>query len=64
MGYITMPEVIKKRKKLRKHWYFIDYDECPVCGRGKAYRTRMYNPKPKLQKNRSSWNVAYDWCDY
>ncbi len=31
----------------RRHWYFISYFGCPVCGSGRTYRERRYGRKPK-----------------
>lgn len=45
---------------MKKHWYLIESHECPVCGRGRQYRTRVYK-KPKAS---SHWTfvVDYDYC--
>ena len=32
---------------MRKHWYFIDIEECVLCGRTRVYRERRYTRRPK-----------------
>lgn len=34
-------------QKPRRYWYRIYIGECPVCGRSKEYRERVYGRKPK-----------------
>ena len=47
----------------RKHWYFITQEECPVCGCGREYRERRYDPRPKEYEKRHDYNpMAYDSC--
>lgn len=46
-----------------KHWYFITYQECPVCGRGKTYRERRYTRRPEDPSKRYKYEQVYDWCD-
>ena len=48
---------------MRKHWYFVATEECPVCGRGNIYRERRYGRKPKDYRKRYEYVTAYDWCD-
>jgi hypothetical protein len=33
-------------KKHRPHWYRMYIGECPVCGRDKSYRERVYGTRP------------------
>jgi len=49
-------------KPKRKHWYKIDKYECPVCGRGEEFRTRMYTDRPEKPEDRVTWHEQYDWC--
>ena len=42
----------RKRRKIRKHWYRMYVGECPVCGRDKSYRERVYGQKPRRAANR------------
>ena len=50
-------------KRKRKYWYFIVYEECPVCGRGKEYRERRYTRRPNDARKRHKFEQRYDWCD-
>jgi len=55
----------KKKKRMPKHWYKIYYGECPVCGKPKEYRERMYTPRPTNQLDRYQQLAdmeTYDWC--
>ena len=50
----------------KKYWYRIYVGECPICGRDKSYRERVYGEKPKDTKNRYVWlkeQDTYDNCD-
>lgn len=47
---------------MKPHWYRITRTECPVCGCGKDYRTRMYDPKPDDPKDRIRFEQQYDNC--
>lgn len=52
------------RKKPR-YWYRHFCGECPVCGRDKSYRERVYGPKPRDHKKRYvqlSYMETYDHC--
>jgi hypothetical protein len=43
----------------KKYWYIMNIDACPVCGREKKWRERVYEkPKQYFQ-----WRDVYDWCD-
>lgn len=42
-------------KTKRKYWYFIEFWECPVCGRSSQYRERRYTKKPKSIKKRYNY---------
>lgn len=51
--------------KRRKHWYRQHVGECPVCGRDKSYRVRVYGPRPKDPKKRYvqlPGSQTYDHC--
>jgi hypothetical protein len=54
-----------KRKLHKPHWYRLHIGECPVCGRDKSYRERVYGEKPKDSKDRIVWLLdaqTYDHC--
>jgi hypothetical protein len=40
------------KKVKRPHWYRLHVGECPVCGRDKSFRERVYGKKPRSQKKR------------
>lgn len=49
-----------------KHWYKIYIGECPVCGRDKSFRVRVYGKKPPNPAKRYLYMTlqeCYDWCD-
>lgn len=49
----------------KKYWYRFHVGECPVCGRDKSYRERVYGRKPKEQCKRYvylSHTSTYDHC--
>jgi hypothetical protein len=55
-----------KRRPAPRHWYRIFRGECPVCGRDKSYRVRVYGRPPR--DRRKSYGhlpdmACYDWCD-
>lgn len=55
----------KAASKIPKHWYRIYIGECPVCGRPKGYRERVYSRKPKKRQNRYVFlndTQTYDHC--
>jgi hypothetical protein len=62
-GLDTVPEKTKKRRPHKKHWYKRTITECPVCGRGKDYRERVYGEKPEDPKEIYKYEVHYDWCN-
>jgi hypothetical protein len=31
----------------KKYWYRMYFGECPLCGRSKSYRERVYGEKPE-----------------
>jgi len=37
-------------KGKKKHWYKQYLGSCPVCGKDKSYRERVYGKKPKSFK--------------
>lgn len=50
----------------RKYWYRIVVGECPVCGRKKGFRERVYGRKPKniLRRYRYLTHAeTYDHCE-
>ncbi len=59
--------LVKKLKKVQQpHWYRQHIGECPVCGRDKSYKERVYGEKPKDLKGvyvMIPQNQTYDWCD-
>lgn len=55
----------KAKKAKFPYWYRIHVGECPVCGRGKGYRERVYGPRPKDPKARYRTmpdSETYDHC--
>jgi hypothetical protein len=52
-----------KRRPLRCHWYRWFIGECPVCGRDKSYRERVYGPRPRRRKDRICFLPGtYTYC--
>lgn len=52
-------------KSHKPYWYRMYIGECPVCGRDKSYRERVYGSKPKDHDERYIWLAAaetYDHC--
>lgn len=47
----------------RRHWYFITFEDCPVCGHGKEYRERRFTPKPKDPAKRYQYRHYWDYCN-
>lgn len=55
-----------KRKPAKRHWYRQHIGECPVCGRDKSFRERVYGKKPRDPRKRYVQlpdTHCYDWCD-
>lgn len=53
------------RKSHKKHWYKIYLGECPVCGRDKSSRERVYGERPEDPKDRYEYlpdTITYDNC--
>lgn len=53
------------RKRLPQHWYRYWWGECPVCGRDKSFKERVYGLKPDDIKERHKWQdpaITYDHC--
>lgn len=49
----------------RKYWYRIYIGECPLCGRNKGYRERVYTPRPTNDQDRYVYlsdTKTYDHC--
>jgi hypothetical protein len=56
-----------QRRKQKRHWYRRYVGECPVCGRDKGFRERVYGRRPKRPRNRIVYlpdTETYDYCDY
>ena len=54
-----------KRKAKRPHWYLRHFGECPVCGKDKSYRERIYGKRPKDWRKRIVHlpdTATYDHC--
>jgi hypothetical protein len=54
-----------QNKTKGKYWYRVFVGECPVCGRDKSYRERVYGDKPidpnEIYKQLSH-QQTYDHC--
>ena len=51
--------------KRKKYWFRFFIGECPVCGRDKSYKERVYGRKPKDQTKRYKHlpdTSTYDHC--
>jgi hypothetical protein len=56
-----------RRMGAKPHWYKFYFGECPVCGKDKSYKQRMYSKKPKDPTKRyvhMPYNQTYDGCNY
>lgn len=40
------------RTPVKPHWYRFYFGECPVCGKDKSYRERIYGIKPSNVEER------------
>jgi hypothetical protein len=50
---------------MRPHWYRLYVGECPVCGRDRSYRKRVYGRRPKDRRKRIVYlpdTYNYDGC--
>ena len=50
----------------KPHWYKMYLGECPVCGRDKSHRERVYGVRPEKWEDRYvqlSDQETYDWCE-
>jgi hypothetical protein len=47
---------------MKPHWYYIEYHECPICGRSSTYRERRYTPQPLDRNDRIYFEQVYDQC--
>jgi hypothetical protein len=59
-----MPAPTKPKK--RPHWYRIYTGECPVCGKDKSFRERVYGERPRRPADRYVRlpdQSTYDHCD-
>ena len=52
-----------KKKIIRKCWYKKHVTMCPVCGKEKVERERIYGKKPKDYNLRMTVLEVYDWCN-
>ena len=48
---------------MKKHWYFITFYECPVCGGGDSIRERRYGRKPMSWQKRYKFIDQWDGCE-
>ena len=48
---------------MKPHWYKLTIFYCPICGRERKYRERIYGNKPTDASKRTIINEAYDYCD-
>jgi len=55
---------INSKTQRKKYWYRIYIGECPVCGRNKSYRERMYSIKPIEKKDRYVFLTDYQTYDH
>lgn len=49
-----------------RYWYRIYVGECPVCGKDKGYRERVYGDRPSDPKDRYVYlsnSETYDHCE-
>jgi hypothetical protein len=57
--------VTADRKTGRPHWYKLFAGECPVCGRDKSYRVRVYGKRPADPGERVEYlddTATYNHC--
>jgi hypothetical protein len=50
----------------KKYWYRYHVGECPVCGRDKSFKERVYGERPEDKKDRYVYLSdfeTYDHCD-
>lgn len=52
----------KKRKTKARFWFRLVTTECPVCGRGKSCRERVYGKRPKEPSKCYVYEELYDYC--
>lgn len=53
-----MPLRQRIKPQQRRHWYRIEHDYCPLCGRSETHRERVYGRKPK----RGAVRLTETWC--
>jgi hypothetical protein len=53
-----------KRRPAKKHWYKMYYGSCPVCGRDKSSRERVYGERPKDPKERYVYMSDFETYDH
>ena len=56
-----VPTIQKLYKRHHPHWYKIITEECPVCGRGRTTRERVYGSPPPHQE-KYEYHQTYDYC--
>ena len=59
------PQRARRNAAARKYWYRLFVSECPVCGRDKSYRERVYSKRPRHPQKRivfESQSASYDGC--
>lgn len=49
-------------KEDKKYWYQQTYIGCPICGKGRTIKERVYDDKPKDLKEVYEEIEQYDWC--
>lgn len=47
---------------MRRHWYRITYDWCPICMHTVSARERVYGRKPKTGTH--VYSESWDGCGY
>lgn len=52
-----------KKTVQKKYWYKHYITFCPVCGRGKTEKYRVYGKKPSDYGLRVETQEVYDWCN-
>ncbi len=47
---------------IKSYWYKTERYSCPVCGRTKKYKYRVYSKKPDRFSERFTYKELYDHC--
>lgn len=48
------------------YWYKFHMGACPICGKDKSYKERVYGQKPESERERYFYlsdTETYDYCD-